>query len=70
MAPLKQARDRRVSGVRWAYPWLRGHGSIEALNTPAILIVKSWYPWLRGHGSIEAKTGADRTAHCRTGIHG
>ena len=37
-----------------AYPWLRGHGSIEALASSYARRRRRLYPWLRGHGSIEA----------------
>ena len=37
------------------YPWLKGHGSFEALRD----FPKTWsictYPWLKGHGSFEAR---------------
>ena len=38
------------------YPWLRGHGSIEARSRYSCRCPTSAsYPWLKGHGSIEAR---------------
>ena len=54
MAPLKQQTNRMSLGDRQAYPWLRGHGSIEAPSKKVKPAAVFGYPWLRGHGSIEA----------------
>ena len=39
---------------RQKYPWLKGHGSIEALMKIEQRHSMPAYPWLKGHGSIEA----------------
>ena len=36
------------------YPWLGGHGSIEAFQSGDGWARQRKYPWLGGHGSIEA----------------
>ena len=54
MAPLKPVCVGTVSAPRSSYPWLGGHGSIEATLPPPVPQHTFAYPWLRGHGSIEA----------------
>ena len=50
-----------ADGMYWAgdpdfppYPWLKGHGSIEAPRIKQSVDRRNRYPWLKGHGSIEA----------------
>ena len=57
MAPLKVRRPAYDERVDAAYPWLKGHGSIEGscccrFGYGAV----GRYPWLKGHGSIEGQT--------------
>ena len=58
MAPLKRDRTmyQQFLFAQGGYPWLRGHGSIEAMSTGHTNAGSEiqLYPWLRGHGSIEA----------------
>ena len=54
MAPLKRPQIEAHVSLRQRYPWLRGHGFIEAFTRWAATLLGSMYPWLRGHGSIEA----------------
>ena len=50
MAPLKPLNVRVASSPSVSYPWLRGHGSIEALmigesaarNIPVSMAERSW----------------------------
>ena len=43
------------------YPWLKCHGSIEALKVAPTESQNRSYPWLKCHGSIEAQ-------HLRPGL--
>ena len=55
MAPLKHAALWQGIVDSETYPWLRGHGSIEAGSVASAEQGGMMYPWLRGHGSIEAR---------------
>ena len=57
MAPLKQNAYPLLNTGATKYPWLRGHGSIEAETCGGQRQHPCQYPWLRGHGSIEARQG-------------
>ena len=54
MAPLKLERMSARHRDGRKYPWLKGHGSIEAAPARAAVPRASTYPWLKGHGYIEA----------------
>ena len=53
MAPLKVEHAHLDAAGLDAYPWLRGHGSIEGTALASGANWTALYPWLRGHGSIE-----------------
>ena len=70
MAPLKQLNVYRLRAWQTLYPWLRGHGSIEAVRLRPLFEGMSPYPWLRGHGSIEALRRTPTTMMTMWSIHG
>ena len=51
---VRTGQIEAISPVNPRYPWLKGHGSIEACLDKAQPHPLRWYPWLKGHGSIEA----------------
>ena len=55
MAPLKHFVHFLSYPHSNRYPWLKGHGSFEAIR--CLLngqVMQERYPWLKGHGSFEA----------------
>ena len=59
MAPLKHAPAPLPVLHHELSPWLKCHGSIEALLLEALLLKPVDSPWLKCHGSIEAWTARD-----------
>ena len=53
MAPLKAGAQGPLPFPELAYPWLKGHGSIEGRMAASPRRGRTVYPWLKGHGSIE-----------------
>ena len=54
MAPLKHPGSDEFRWLAGWYPWLKGHGSFEAVSCFFSCVELVAYPWLKGHGSFEA----------------